>query len=162
MQGHDIGRSAWGAHGMEHRDGGAAQRLHEDTPLTELEPQLRGHVTECARRTMGHGTKALRSLKTCRTPTDSNMHLRPVTCYRRTTWTPTSLAKPPPLHFSQAPRKTRMELRTLATSGKESDGTPEWRCDSMFDMKLSRLYNFYVSLRAAISVDSSYQFMAMR
>jgi hypothetical protein len=34
-----------------------------------------------------------------------------------------------------------MKLRMLATSRKGSDGIPEWRCNSMFDMKLSRLYS---------------------
>lgn len=34
-----------------------------------------------------------------------------------------------------------MKLRMLAASRRESDGMPEWRYNSMFDMKLSRLYS---------------------
>ena len=52
-------KSAYGTSGQTHRRGRAAQQPQEDDPLTETEPQSRGHATASAHCTMDHGTKAL-------------------------------------------------------------------------------------------------------
>ena len=46
--------------------------------------------------------------------------------------------------FRQGLGGPEKRVEDVGQIGKDSDDSPEWRCDSMFDMKFSRLCNFYM------------------